>query len=120
MGSEMQSSGGRCGTGAVCSRCRGPIHEELYCRSCLPRHRVYMHFMLLTEGWRVAFLEKDLKTSLPRTLLFKTPDKVLETAERGGADWTLADRQAIEHALASGRGGIWLNLNAAQYLSLRT
>jgi hypothetical protein len=77
-----------------------------------------MHFQSAKEGWRVTFLEQDLKTSLPRSFVFQSPERVEEMARRGGADWTSADRQAIEHGISQGRGGAWLNLTPEQYAKL--
>ena len=53
----------------------------------------------------MSFLETDLKTSLPRTFTFATPDKVRELAERGGGLKKMADRQAFEYAVSIGRAG---------------
>jgi hypothetical protein len=47
------------------------------------RRRVYMYFQF-GNGWQCQFLEKDLKTPLPRKLHFTSSDKVVELVERGG------------------------------------
>lgn len=67
----------------------------------------------------MTFLEQDLKTSLPRVFTFQAAARVEEMARRGGADWTSADRQAVEHGISQGRGGVWLNLTPQQYQTLR-
>jgi hypothetical protein len=72
-----------------------------------------MNFMF-RDGWRCSFLEEDLKTPLPRKVMFATPEKMLAFAERGGAVMNLEDRQAFEHGIEIGRGGIWLSLTAEQ------
>jgi hypothetical protein len=77
-----------------------------------------MNFML-RERWCCSFLEEDLKTTLPRKVRFETPEQMVAFAERGGAVLNLEDRQAFEHGLSIGRGGIWLNLNMEQYATLR-
>ncbi len=77
-----------------------------------------MNFML-RDGWRYSFLEEDLKTTLPRKVVFATPEKMLAFAERGGCVMNLEDRQAFEHGLSIGRGEVWLNLTAAQYAALK-
>ena len=64
-----------------------------------------MHFMLC-EGWFCQFLEEDLKTPLPRKMSLEDPGKLFEIAERGGNKLTLENRQAIENAIAMGRGSI--------------
>ena len=78
-----------------------------------------MHFMLMPTGWRVTFLEADLKTSLPRSFVFQDSAKVIEMAMRGGADSMSADKQALEYAIELGRGSAWLNLTGEQYANLR-
>jgi hypothetical protein len=79
-----------------------------------------MHFMLVANGWYCQFLEEDLKTPLPRKLTFQTSEKVIQMAERGGADLTLAGRQALEHGISIGRGGVWLMLSGEQYGRLKS
>lgn len=82
------------------------------------QHRVLMSFML-NKGWRCQFLEEDCRTSLPRTLTFATPDKILEIHERWGESRQLEDRSAIEYAINTGRGSIWLTLTPEQYAKLK-
>jgi hypothetical protein len=76
-----------------------------------------MSFML-RDGWRCQFLEQDLKTALPKKLLFKSHEKIREIAERGGCDLSLETRQALDHGIEIGRGGIWLELSQEQYQKL--
>ena len=71
------------------------------------------------KGWHCQFLEEDLQTSLPRKLTFATPDKIVELVERTGALRDLACRQAVEHGISKGRGGVWLLLTGEQYGNLR-
>lgn len=61
---------------------------------------------------------QDLKTPLPRKLIFRESAYVFEIAERGGCTLNLEGRQAIEHDIEIGRGGIWLNLTEDQYAKL--
>jgi hypothetical protein len=61
-----------------------------------------------------------LKTPLPRRLTFATSDKILGLAEHAGALKDLAMRQAIEHGIEMGRGGIYLTLTPEQYAKLKT
>jgi hypothetical protein len=77
-----------------------------------------MSFMQ-NQGWRCQFLEADLKTPLPRKLTFSSPDKILQLAEHAGALKDLAARQAIEHGIDKGRGGVYLMLTPEQYAKLR-
>jgi hypothetical protein len=81
-------------------------------------HRVYMSFMLC-HGWYCQFLEEDLKTSLPRKLTFASPDKIVALIERGGGFKDLAERQAFDHAIEMGRGGVFLSLTEEQYEKLQ-
>jgi hypothetical protein len=81
-------------------------------------HRVYMFFQK-RGSWDVQFLEPDLKTPLPRRLTFLHADKIRELARRGEALGTLDQKQALEHAIDMGRGGIYLRLTPEQYGKLR-
>lgn len=82
-------------------------------------HTVYLHFMSRQNGWHCQFLEADLKTSLPRTLTFASPDKIRELARRGEAWGDLESRQSLEHAIEMGRGGLYLKLTPEQYAQLK-
>jgi hypothetical protein len=64
-------------------------------------HQVYMYFFL-RSGWQVQFLLPDLKTPLPRKLIFKDPDKIRELVRRGGAWGTSEAKQMLEHAIETG------------------
>ena len=70
------------------------------------------------SGWYCQFLEEDLKTPLPRAFTFSTSDKILQLAEHAGALHNLECRQAIEHGVSVGRGGVFLMLTAEQYTKL--
>lgn len=82
------------------------------------RRRVYLNFQF-RQGWHGQFLEADLKTSLPRKLNLDTSDKLIGLVERGGGLPDLASRQALDLAIATGRGGVFLNLTQEQYERLR-
>ncbi|MGC2401821.1 MAG: hypothetical protein WA510_18640 [Acidobacteriaceae bacterium] len=71
------------------------------------------------NGWHCQFLEADLKTSLPRTLTFASAEKIRELARRGEAWGDLESRQALEHAIEMGRGGLYLKLTPEQYARLK-
>ena len=83
-----------------------------------PSHQVYCYFFK-RGGWQVQFLEADLKTPLPCKLTFAHADKIREVARRGEALGTLEQKQALEHAIENGRGGIYLRLTPGQYAKLR-
>ena len=80
--------------------------------------RIYMSFML-RAGWHCQFLEEDLKTSLPRKVTLDSRAKLLELAERGGSNLNLEGRQALDHGIENGRGGMWLDLSEEQYAKLK-
>lgn len=82
-------------------------------------HQVYMYFMSRDGGWFCQFLEADLKTPLPKRLTFARADKIRELARRGEAWGNLESKQALEHAIEMGRGGIYLRLTPEQYSRLR-
>ena len=77
-----------------------------------------MSFMLRNE-WCCQFLEKDLKTPLPRKVVLKDADEILQMAMRGGARMDTEKRQAFDYAIEMGRGGVWLDLTDEQYQRLR-
>ena len=83
-----------------------------------PSHQVYMYFFK-RGGWEIQFLEPDLKTPLPRKLTFADPEKIRELARRGEAWGTSEAKQMLEHAIETGRGGIYLRLSSAQYARLK-
>jgi hypothetical protein len=83
-----------------------------------PTHQVYMYFFK-RDGWQVQFLEADLKTPLPCKLTFAHADKIRELARRGEALGSLEQKQALEHAIETGRGGCYLRLMPGQYAKLR-
>ena len=100
-----------------------PSHPgERLCAKCTearqPLRDVYMYYML-RDGWYCQFLEADLKTALPKTFTFATPEKVVELAERGRGLKVLAAKQAFEHGIGMGRGGIHLHLTLEQYNKLK-
>jgi hypothetical protein len=77
-----------------------------------------MHFMF-RKGWLCQFLEEDLKTPLPRKVLFENDQKIWEMAKRGGFTLNISGRQEIQEAIRRRRGGIWLELTPEQYAKLR-
>ena len=81
-------------------------------------HTVYLHFMNNHLGWHCQFLEADLKTSLPRTFTFASAEKIRELARRGEAWGNLESKQALEHGIEMGRGGVYLKLTPEQYARL--
>lgn len=105
---------------AICSRSLPEPHTagERRCSACGVPHLVYMSFML-RDGWFCQFLERDLKTPLPRKITLKDPESVRALAERGGCVMNLEKRHAFDYAIGMGRGGVWLELTEEQYLKLK-
>lgn len=125
MGGERQSTTRQRLAGEICCTCKvrlplAPGHKygERYCTRCAPKRKVYLSFQL-RDAWHCSFLEPDLKTPLPRKLTFASPEKVLELAEHAGAFKDLAAKQAIEHGIEMGRGGVYLMLTQEQYAELK-
>jgi hypothetical protein len=52
-------------------------------------------------------------------LTFTDPEKIRELARRGEAWGTSESRQILEHAIETGRGGIYPRLTPEQYARLR-
>lgn len=73
----------------------------------------------LSHGWVCGFLEEDLKTSAGRRRTFATSEKVRELIQRTETKMDLAARQALDHAIEKGRGGVFLNLTDEQYTKLK-
>lgn len=108
-------------------RCNGCGHSldippwhtgERLCTRCSPLHRVYCTFFH-RDGWCVQFLEPDLKTSVCRMRNFGSPDKIREMVARTPTKLMQEDKQALEYAISTGRGGLYLDLTEAQYRKLR-
>ena len=51
--------------------------------------------------------------------MFADPEKIRELARRGEAWGTSEARQMLEHAIDTGRGGVYLQLTQGQYARLR-
>ncbi len=60
-----------------------------------PSHRVFTAFFY-RKGWRVQFVEADLKTPLPQTFTFADPEKIGERARRGEAMGSSEVRRMLE------------------------
>jgi hypothetical protein len=103
--------------GKICCLCSNFLpddpnhqHGERLCTKCIAARQpslrnIYMYYMFSTD-WYCQFLEADLMTPLPREFRFSTSDKVVELAERGRGLKDLACKQALEHGIGIGRGGI--------------
>jgi hypothetical protein len=72
----------------------------------------------MKSGRQVQFLEVEPETPLPRRLTFSDPDKIRELAKRGEALGTSEAGQRFEHAIQTGRAGVYLRLTPKQYRRL--
>ena len=60
-----------------------------------------------------------MKPPLPRKLHFASSDKIIELVQRGGGITDQESRLMLNQAIATGRGGIFLNLSVEQYEKLK-
>lgn len=107
-----------------CDRCSGLsdtsscARGERLCAGCSPLHRVYCTFFH-RDGWCVQWLEQDLKTPVCRMRNFASSDKIREMVARTPTKLMQDDKQALEYAISTGRGGLYLDLTEAQYKRLK-
>jgi hypothetical protein len=95
----------------VCDACEAK-------RSPAPKlHRIHMSFVL-RDRWHCTFLAEDLRTAVAPARTFSNPDSMLEMIRRGNGLRDLACRQAVEHAIQSGRGNVDLLLTPEQFAKL--
>lgn len=126
MGGERSSTTRMRLAGKICARCSislpdpPPTPGERLCAGCRSPgiHRVYMYYML-RNSWMCQFLEEDLKTPLRRRLHFRDPEKIRTIVDKVGNFANLQDREALDHGLSIGRGGVWLQLTEDQYKRLK-
>jgi hypothetical protein len=116
--------------GKICCLCSNFLpddpdhqHGKRLCTKCIaarqpPLRNIYMYYMF-SNDWYCQSLEADLKTPLPRKFRFSASEKVIELAERGRGLKDLACKQALEHGIGIGRGGIHLYLTDDQYNKLK-
>ena len=82
--------------------------------------RVYMSFFVRGAGeWIVGFLEADVRTPIGRGYCFGSADKVRELIARTPTRLQSEDRQALEHGIANGKGGVWLDVMGDQWAKLK-
>jgi hypothetical protein len=70
---------------------------------------------VLRERWHCTFREEDLRTRAAPPRTFTNPDKMVEMIRRGKGICDLASKQAVEHAIMTGRGNVDLLLTPEQY-----
>lgn len=79
---------------------------------------VYMSFVRYADGWHCRFLEADKKTQIIERLVFRDKRKIIEAARRGNPLMSVRSMEALDRAIAVGRGGISLYLTQDQYSKL--
>lgn len=83
------------------------------------KRSVYMSFVRNRSGWHCRFRQNDLpKTPISRKFVLSDEQKIYEAAERGDGLICTESREALDEAVAMGRGGVWLRLTEAQYSAL--
>ena len=83
-------------------------------------HSVFMSFVRQVDGWHCRFHEGNpAKTPLSKQFVFRSQERILETAHRGHGLTSPESRQVFDEAIFLGRGGIWLKLTEEQYQTLR-
>jgi hypothetical protein len=86
----------------------------------LGTHRVYLRFRRTVSGsWYCEFLPDGAAAPPPKVLNFTDPTKLETLAERGGGLPDSEAKQMLEHAIQSGRGGLFLQLTHDQLRKLR-
>jgi hypothetical protein len=60
-------------------------------------------------------MEQDLRTQVAPPRTFTNPDNMVEMIRRGNGFRDLASKQAVEHAIMTGRGNVDLLLTPEQY-----
>ena len=80
-------------------------------------HRVFLSFARQETGWWFCRIHKDdmAKTPLSKLITFRDAAKVVEMARRGRGLTGVASRQALDEAVACGRGQIMLMLDESQF-----
>jgi hypothetical protein len=108
--------------GEICCACKRFLPRphtpgEKYCSQCKPPLKgVYVAFERKVS-WHVVFSDGQTQKRLC-TVVFQDEQKLYELAKRGGALTNLEAKQAIELGIASGKGGLFLQLSPDQYAKL--
>jgi hypothetical protein len=73
----------------------------------------------VADGLALPVPRGGLEDTVPKKLTLPDPETLIQLAERGGYNAGLEGRHALEHAIETGRGGVWLALTEAQYRKLK-
>lgn len=75
-----------------------------------------MSFVRNANAWHCRFHQGDLaKTPLSRQFVFSSAEKIHEAGRRGNGLVDMDSRDALDEAITTGRGGVWLYLTEDQY-----
>ena len=72
-------------------------------------------FFVLRERWHCTFIEEDLRTQAAPPRSFTNPDNMVEMIRHGNGLRDLVPKQAVEHAIMTGRGKVDLLLTPERY-----
>ena len=131
MGGERSSTTRMRLAGKICCFCGRYLDRTLWqppgeraCDSCAAQRaqapklrRIHMSFVF-RERWYCTFIEEDLRTQAAPPRTFTNPDNMVEMIRRGNGLRDLASKQAVEHAIMTGRGNVNLLLTPEQYKRL--
>jgi DNA-binding winged helix-turn-helix (wHTH) protein len=125
MGGERAATARMRINGEICCSCKRflPMPHtpgEKYCTQCKPPLKgVYVAFERMRKvSWHVVFSNSHTHKRLC-TLVFQDEVKLYELAKRGRALTNLEAKQAMELAIADGKGGLFLQLSPEQYAKLK-
>jgi hypothetical protein len=118
-------------TGRICCLCSRPLDALLWqapgervCETCEAQRapapklrRIHMSFTL-RDRWYCTFMESDFRTQAAPARTFTSTDNMVEMIRRGSGFGDLASKQAVEHAIQTGRGHVDLMLSEEQYNKL--
>ena len=109
----------------MCSKCHAFLPEPhqpgaRLCFDCQPKHRVFMSFTRVGDGWRLLFKDHQTSWPLSRVVTFRDPDKIRNLYQRFGSKRMSEDVAAFEYGLQQGSGIVELTLGDDQYRVLQT
>lgn len=132
MGGERAATVRQRLAGKICAICKLGLQPdptgrrgERLCSKCSSQrtYRVYFSFFVRGNGaskgeWVIQFSPPSLDRALGRIRVVRSEQTIRDIIARTPTSLTLADRQALDHALACGRGGIFLHITSDQYAKL--
>lgn len=126
MGGERGSTTRMRESGRICRSCKVTLDSppararERYCDRCGTKRssrRVYLRFFAYKDAWTVQFSKVTLDRALDLVRTFRDEQAIRNLIDRTPTKIDSAAKNALEYAFEKGRGGIHLDLTAAQYES---